>query len=109
MSHLLEARRRMIQQRGRMMLLRREGSAPLSVDLLGFPRAYQPGELTGGVQQGDERVEILNDELAKAGWPSPPRRPDRLEKDGGVGTLQGARPIYDGALLIGWSLWVRGT
>lgn len=107
-SAALAARRHMIRTRGRLMSLRREGASPLAVDLMGFPRAYRPDEIEGGVVQGDQQVEILNDELAAAAWPSKPAHPDRLVIDGGTATVQGARPVYDGALLIGWSIWVRG-
>jgi hypothetical protein len=109
MSHLLAGRRRMILSRGRMMTLRREGTPPLSVDLIGFPRGFRPDEIKGGVVQGDQQVEILTDELEDAGWPDAPERPDRLMFDGTTTTVQGARPVYDGALRIGWSLWVRGS
>jgi hypothetical protein len=109
MSHHLAARRRMIRAKGRPMVLHKQGASPGSVDLLGFPRGYRPDEIAGGVQQGDQQVETLNDELAEAGWTSPPAHRDRLVIDGRSTTIQGARAVYDGQLLIGWSLWVRGT
>jgi hypothetical protein len=109
MSHHLEARRRQIRAKGRPMVLTRQarGATPAaSVTLLGFPRGYRPDEIQGGVQGGDQQVEILQDEIAAAEWPFPPAQPDRLVIDGRTSTVKGARPIYDGALLIGWSIWV---
>jgi hypothetical protein len=108
MSHFLAARRRQIRAKGRAMVLHRNGATPASVTLLGFPRSYRPDEIQGGVVQGDQQVEILNDELAAAGWTAQPAHPDRLVIDGRSATVQGSRAVYDGALLIGWSLWVRG-
>lgn len=88
------------------MVLSRIGGA--SVTVQGLPYQYAPRDLVGGLMQGDQRVEILNDEIAAAGWPGPPGKPDRLLIDGRTSTLQGARPICEGSGLIGWSLWVRG-
>jgi hypothetical protein len=103
-------RRALLAARGRPMSLRRAATpAALVVTVSGYPRAYNPGELTAGVQQGDVRVEILNDEVAAAGWPAPPRNPDRLVMDARTYTVMGAFPIYEGAAVIGWSLWVRGS
>ena len=92
------------------MSLRRQAT-PTSpvVQVLGYPRAYQPGELTAGVQQGDVRVEILHDEIAAATWPAPPRNPDRLTLDARTYTVLGAFPLYEGSVLIGWQLWCRGA
>ena len=100
----------MIRSRGRTMTLRRErkGGAPVEVTLIGFPRAYRPEEIQGGVQATDQQVEILNDEIAAAGWPAPPANPDRLVIDGRTSTVKGARPVYAGAELLGWSIWVTG-
>ncbi|EHM01153.1 hypothetical protein HMPREF9946_02228 [Acetobacteraceae bacterium AT-5844] len=108
MSQLLNSRRRQIRAKGRTMVLHRSGATPPSVTLLGFPRAYRPDELEGGVIQGDQQVEILADELNAAGWTDKPERPDRLVIDGRSTAVQGSRAVCDGALLIGYSLWVRG-
>ncbi|MFC0410941.1 hypothetical protein [Roseomonas elaeocarpi] len=111
MSHHLETRRRLIRSRGRTMTLIRQarGATPaISLPLIGFPRAYRPDEIQGGVQANDQQVEILNDEIAAAGWPAPPANPDRLVIDGRTSTVKGARPVYAGAELLGWSIWVTG-
>ncbi|MDQ1081443.1 hypothetical protein [Pseudoroseomonas cervicalis] len=107
MSHRLATRRRQIRARGRTMLLARpDGPA---VSLVGYLHAYGADEMTGGVQQGDGQVETLNDEIAAAEWPAPPSRPDRITIGGQRWTVQGAWPVYDGELLIGWKIWVRGN
>ena len=111
MSHHLETRRRMIRSRGRSMVLTRQAdgaSLAASVTLTGFPRDYRPDEFQGGVQAGDMQIETLDDEMAAAGWPVPPGNPDRILVDGRTVTVKAARPVYDGALRIGWSIWVRG-
>lgn len=103
------ARRALLRERGRPMTLRRQGSpASPVVSVLGYSRAYQPGELQAGVQQGDVRIEILADEILAAAWPAPPRQPDRLTFDGRTFTVQGSTAIYDAAECIGYSLWCRG-
>ena len=109
MSAHLTARRRQIARNGRPMTLRRGPStAPVTVALTGFAREYRPEELQGAVQQGDWRVEILDDEIAAAGWPGPPGKPDKLTIGGAVFTVQGAMEVNVGGQRIGWSLWVRG-
>lgn len=105
-----DARRALLRERGRPMVLRRQAT-PTSptVTLLAYPRAYQPGELAAGVQQGDVRIETLHDEIAAAGWPFPPRNPDRVTMDGRTYTVQGAFPLYEAGACIGWQLWCRGA
>ncbi|MFC4169609.1 hypothetical protein [Teichococcus aestuarii] len=92
-----------------MTLIRRAsaGQPQRNVVLTGFARPFRPGEVEGPIQQGDQQVEILHDEIAAAEWPWPPRLHDALDMGRQV-TLQAATPIYDGAALAGWSLWVRG-
>jgi hypothetical protein len=103
-------RRALLRERGRSMSLRRAATpAAIAVQVLGYPRAYNPGELLAGVQQGDVRVEITNDEIAAAAWPAPPRNPDRLTMDARTYTVLGAFPVYEGSALIGWQLWCRGA
>jgi hypothetical protein len=105
MGWKLDARRRQIHANGRAMVLRRNGIADLVI--CGVDRAYQPDELTGGLQTGDVRIEALNDEIAAAAWPVPPMRPDRILVDGKTLAIQGAHPVHEGPVLIGWSLWAR--
>ena len=104
------ARRAALRARGRPMTLRRQATptSPI-VTVTGFLRAYQPGELQAGVQQGDVRIEIGADEITAALWPAPPRNPDRLTVDGRTYTVLGAQPIHEGSRLIGYSIWGRGA
>ncbi|MFH5927076.1 hypothetical protein [Roseomonas xinghualingensis] len=92
-----------------MSLIRRasNGAPQKTVDLIGFPRLYRPGEIEGAIQQGDQQVEILNDELVEADFGAPTTG-HLLVLDGRQLTVQGARPVYEGAALIGHSIWVRG-
>lgn len=110
MEHLAAGRRRAILARGRTMTLRRAagpGVPQVDVSLVGFPRLYQPGEIEGAIQQGDQRVEILNEEIVAAGFPAPGKG-IWLVLDGRQVKVEGAMPVYEGAAVIGWSLWVRG-
>lgn len=101
----LESRRRRLAVVGRPMSLRRQAVA---VTVQGSFRAYTPDQITGGIVQGDAQVSILDDEIAAAAWPGPPRRGDTMLIDGKTWALQGATPVHDGALLIGHDLWIRG-
>jgi hypothetical protein len=89
----------------------RRGSTPPGpiVALQGFAHGFAPGQIANGVQQGDMRVEIGADEIAAAGWTAPPRNPDRVTMDARTWTVLDARPLYDGAELLGFSLWIRGA
>ena len=87
------------------MVLARPGGA--SVTVRGYPRSYQPHELVGGLMQGDQRVEILVEEIEAASWPAPPVKPDRLSLDGGDAMVMAATPVCEGETVIGYSLWVR--
>jgi hypothetical protein len=106
----LAGRRLNIRMRGRPMVLRRQAT-PVSptIAVFGYARAYNPGELSAGIQQGDVRVEILNEEIVATSWPAPPRNPDRLTFDGRTYTIMGAFPLHDGTTVAGWSLWIRGA
>jgi hypothetical protein len=104
-----DARRALLRDRGRAMVLRRQATPAVTVTVQGYPRAYSPGELQAGVQQGDVRIEILNDEIAAASWPGPPRNPDRILMDGRTYTVLGAFPMYEGETLFAYSLWTRGA
>jgi len=109
MAGFAPARRRVLAARGRPMTLRRGTTPPGPVvALLGFPHGFAPGQITGGVQQGDLQIEIGAEEISAAGWTAPPRNPDRLTMDARTWTVLDARPLYDGAELAGFTLWVRG-
>jgi hypothetical protein len=117
----LWARRKLIAGNGRAMTLSRVvvGSDPpayVSVELIGVPgnliaTTDQRGRVeirTIGVELlGNEKIEILNDEIAAANWPTPPARNDRIFSDGLIRTVQSAAPIWDGAVLLGWTLQVK--
>jgi len=119
-SPLLWARRQMVKRSGRSMTLSRvvNGSDPptyINVTVQGVPgnlvaTTQQRGRVqvrSIGVQLlGEEKIEILNDEIAAANWPAPPARNDRVFTDALLRTVQSAAPIYDGVLLIGWTLQV---
>ena len=115
MGVLLDGRRRQIGAKGSPLQLARaqKGVAAIGAQLavIGVLRGFRPSETTGGVEIGDEQVEILNDELAAAGgvWAAGPRPRDIVLDGGRSLTVQGARAVREGAAVIGWSLWVRGA
>lgn len=92
------------------MTLRRPLTTSVNQDVqvAGLLSAYQPGQLTGGVQQGDARVSLLDDEIQVFGWPGPPRTRDAVLIAGETWRVLGAMRVLDGALVIGHHLWVRG-
>lgn len=108
----LPSRRRQIAAKGRAMVLQRQtGVSPVvwaQVQVRGVARGYRPEQLTGDIRQGDQNVSILNDEIAAAGWPGPPKARDSIIIDGRTWAVEGAYPVYEGDLLIGHDLWVRG-
>lgn len=112
MAGFLMSRRRLIARHGRPMTIRRQtGVNPVvfsAVEVAAAVTAFRPEQLIGGVQQGDMRAEILNDEIADAAWPGPPRAKDSLLVDGKAWQIVGATPVFDGALCIGHALWIRG-
>lgn len=112
MSALLNARRRMLAKDGRPMTLGRpnpaSGSPPANVTVQGFLFPYAPEKIAGALRQGDAQVQILDDEITAAAWPGPPTSGDWLVIDGLTWFVQGSGQIFDGAALIGYSLWVRG-
>jgi len=93
-----------------MMLRRRVGTtnAFTDVSVKGVARAYQPNELLGGLQQGDQRVVISSKEIRDAGWPAPPASGDLLVWNSSTRTVRGARHIKIGEEILGYDLWVRG-
>lgn len=111
MSAQLAARRRLIARYGRPMVLRRQtGVNPVAyqeLPIAGYLTAFRPEQLSGGVQQGDASVAILNDELAAAGWP-PPRAQNAIVIDGKTWQIVAAPPMFERAVLLGYKLWVRG-
>ncbi len=111
MSAHLAIRRRHIQGKGRTVTLRRQvgKAAPTDVSLLAFIHAYRPDQITEGLKQGDQLAEILNDEIAVASWPGPPKVGDTLIADGkSLAVLGTPTPLYDGPTLLGYTLSVRG-
>lgn len=112
MSRLLSSWRRLIAIKGRPMTLRRQtATSPAvfsDVTVRAAAVAYQPEAIAGDLKMGDLRVSILNDEIAAASWPGPPRARDQMTIDGKTYVLQAATPRYDGETLVGFTIWVRG-
>lgn len=111
-SHLLAARRRRIRRHGRPAELRRlaRGSTTVShsVTLLAAPHGFSADQMAAGVRQGDQQLETLDDEMQAARWPGRPKAPDKVVFDGLEWTVVDATPVHDGALRIGWRIWIRG-
>lgn len=68
---------------------------------------YSPGQLQGGIQQGDLRADLAND-LDAAAWPLPVRPRDQVLIDTTTYTVIGATPVRTPSGNIGWTLWLRG-
>lgn len=114
MSAFLRSRRKLVGRAGRPMTLKRQTSTATipptysTVTVVGLLVSYRPESIAGEIMQGDARVAILNDEIATASWPGPPRKHDTLVVDDETWVVEGSAPVYDGATLIGHSLHVRG-
>ena len=109
---MLDARRRHLARHGWPMALRRQtGVDPVThaaVTVQGFKHDYSPGQIVGGILQGDARVEITPDEIAAAAWPGPPRKGDSMLIDQQVWAVQGATAVRAAGVLVGYSIWIRG-
>lgn len=63
--------------------------------------AFKPGQLTGGIEQGDAKLGLLPVDPA-------PKRGDSVVIDGATWAVQGVTPCHDGPELAGFDLWIRG-
>jgi hypothetical protein len=111
MSDILPDVEAAIETYGRAMELRRRvgtTNAYTTVPIKGIFRSYTPGELVGGIAQGDARVVITNREIASTGWPAPPTKGDQLVIGGRIWALMGAYPRTLGEVVLVFELWVRG-
>ena len=99
----------MILAKGRPVVLTRpyDAAPPAPLTVMAFLGLYSPQQVNPPITQGDGRLAILNDEIAAAAWPAPIET-TVATIDGVAWTVLGAERIFDGPLLIGWSLWVRG-
>lgn len=125
MSDLLRSRRDQLARKGRPMVLRRQQGTEgawtyLECAFTGKKNDFRPDQIQAGaqIQLGDAQVEMTADEVtafaaATPAWGAPaPVNTDRvrlgpLATDAEV-TIIGVMEIYDGSLLIGYRLWIRG-
>lgn len=96
------SRASMLARMGRDVVLSR-GAASATVRAFAAPA--KPGELDGGLQTGDMRLETGPLPAPFA----PPIRGDRVQVDGRSWSVIGAAPIFEGAALIGYSVRMRGA
>ncbi len=110
----LDARRRNIARAGRTMTLQRtSGTFPsvtsVTVELLGFSRAYKPDPLAGTLIQAELVFEILNDEIEASGsYTGPPVKGDQILADGLTYEVVGVDIVREASVIIGHSLMVKG-
>lgn len=109
MAGFAASRRRLIARFGRPMVLSRPNDAapPAPLAVTGTLSSYAPERIAPPKRQGDAEIQLGADELAGAARPKPDLGTWVLV-DGVTWAVQGANPVYDGAALIGWALWVRG-
>lgn len=105
MSYRTERRRRLIRTKGRPMVLShpRDGT---SVPVIAYAPPPQAAQLVEGVGRAALIVQIAADETGAAGFT--PIRGDRLVDGPKTYTLTDASPVYDGAVLAGWTLVSAG-
>lgn len=101
MGELLDGRRADIRSRGRPFTIKRGTD---TATFTGFVRSFTVGELAGGFQQGDQRLETL---VLPAPF-TPPAKGDGVLIDGRRWTVMGVAAIYEGPTLIGYSISLRG-
>lgn len=98
---------------------------PINIDctITAFVRGYKPGELVGGVIQGDSHVIIAGADLDAAQWPGGqplqnppratdprvPRKGDKVIIEGRLRNVESSDPVYTGTgELLRVNLTVRG-
>lgn len=103
----MNALQRALGKKGRPMTLHRPDVTDVTVT--GFLVMYRPDQIgRAGIQEGDARVTILNDEIAAATWPGPPRARDQIVIDNRTWLIRESTPEYLGETCIGYSLFCRG-
>jgi hypothetical protein len=97
----------MLARHGRAMTLRRRtGTTETFTDaaVRGYLTSFRPDQLTGGVRQGDAQVTLGSATAPLSGVATG----DLLTIDGASWSVLRAQPLYAGATVAGWRLWVRG-
>ncbi|GBQ89247.1 hypothetical protein [Asaia krungthepensis] len=105
MSVGVNRRRRQIQRAGRLMVLSRprlEGS----LSVTGYAPPPQASQLAEGVGKAALIVQITADETNRTGYV--PRKGDILRDGPKDYTLTDAMPVYERAVLSGWTLIASG-
>jgi hypothetical protein len=69
-----------VARAGETVTLRRSPSTDATVKA--SIRHYRADELVGSIQQGDAEVHVAAADAGLASWPAPPRRNDKLIRDG---------------------------
>jgi hypothetical protein len=78
----------MVNRRGETVTIRRPGTPPVDalvrVRIIGFDErgSLAPDQLVDLIQQGYRLAIVLAEDLESQGWPLPPRRGDRIIRDG---------------------------
>lgn len=110
MGAFLASRRRSLSAKGRPMTLSRpNGSAPaVGVVVQGFVYTATPEPSASPASQDIGMAAILNDEIVAAAWPGPPKKGDWLQVDGVTWQVVGNALVYEGAVLIGHTLTIKG-
>lgn len=109
MTRFAYVRRRLVARHPRTIVLTRPNDTPppASLTVTGGIPPIEPDQIQPPMRQGDVKAEIMDDERLAANWPDPGQGA-WATIDGQVWAVLGASKIFDGAVLIGWSLWLRG-
>lgn len=95
-----------VARNGQTLVLRR-GTTELTVR--GFVRDYQPGEIVGGIVQGDTHIALSPTQMAGSEFEgSPVRRNDKVVIRGRVRNVEAADPVLLDDRLVRINLQVRG-
>ena len=112
MGRLAAQRARQIARKGRPMTLRRL-TAPETLgyaegDVTGFSSAEPDAEPQDGTAGENRRRRHIELGAIPPDWPAPPRGGDELLDGVVTFSVSAAEPVWDGAELAGWRLWVEG-
>ncbi len=106
------SRRRQINRKGQPATLQRPNSDlvtfnSVALKVFKVPYSRRPGHEDEG-DPSDGQAEITNDEISAAGWPGPPQTGDTLILNNHHWFVVRSDAVFDGATLIGYSMWIRG-
>lgn len=100
-----------INDEGQIVTLRRltgPRQIPFDVETKAVVTGFKPAELVGGIIQGDKRIIIGPQDIARWQWPGPPRKGDQIIIRGRVSTIEAVDPVEGRGEVVRYNILARG-